>query len=65
MFRKRIYSIIEKAEDGDKLSTAYDFFMIIVIVLSLVPLAFKQEILFFIVCDKAAAVIFIIDYILR
>ncbi len=40
--RKRIYEIISASDGRDKLSSAYDFFMIAVILLSLLPLAFKQ-----------------------
>lgn len=63
--RKRIYEIIETSHEGDKASTAYDIFIMLVIVTSLVPLAFKEEtpLLFFI--DKACAAIFILDYIFR
>lgn len=32
MFRKRIYEIIEKAEEHDTLSAIYDYFMIVVII---------------------------------
>ena len=39
--------------------------MIVVILVSLVPLAFKTENLLFIIIDKTAMVIFIIDYLLR
>ena len=63
--RKRLYEIIEKSKVGDKLSHAYDIFMIVVIVFSLVPLAFKEDHYAFVVLDKAAMVIFIIDYLLR
>lgn len=62
--RKRLYEIIS-ASEGSKLSTAYDVFMIIVIIASLVPLAFKETNSFFNVLDKICAAIFIIDYILR
>lgn len=65
MTRKRIYEIIEKSAEQDKLSSAYDFMMIAVIVISLIPLAFKEENLFFTVVDKVSASIFIIDYLLR
>ena len=41
--RQRIYEIIEKSSGNDKISTAYDYFMIVVIVVSLIPLAFKDE----------------------
>lgn len=63
--RKRIFEIIEVSKDGDRVSAIYDFFMIFVIVVSLVPLAFKEETTAFIVIDKICVVIFIIDYLLR
>lgn len=65
MSRKRIYEIIEKAKGHDKLSSAYDFLMIIIIVISLIPLAFKEDNTFFNVLDKASVSVFIVDYILR
>ena len=63
--RKRIFEIIEVSKDGDRVSAIYDFFMIFVIVVSLVPLAFKEETTAFIVIDKICVIIFIIDYLLR
>jgi voltage-gated potassium channel len=63
--RKRIFEIIEKSKEDDKLSHAYDLFMIVVIVVSLLPLAFKQEYKAFVILDKIALVVFIIDYLLR
>ena len=63
--RERIYQIIEKSEGDDKLSHIYDIFMLIVIVVSLIPLAFKTDNAVFYIVDKVAMVIFIIDYLLR
>ena len=63
--RKRIYEIVEKAEDNDVISHIYDVFMIIVIVLSLIPLVFKNEYTILNVIDKITVGIFIIDYLLR
>lgn len=65
MNRKRIYEIIEKSDGNDRFSTVYDITMIFVIVLSLVPLAFKQENSFFQFADKITVAIFIFDYALR
>ena len=65
MNRKRIFEIIEKSDGKDKLSTFYDIFMVIVIVVSLVPLAFKEEPAAMVITDKCTAGIFIIDYVLR
>ncbi len=63
--RKRIFEIIEASADNDVVSRIYDIFMIIVIIASLVPLAFKTEYPAFVVIDKICVVIFIIDYVLR
>ncbi len=63
--RKRIFEIIETAQEDDRLSNVYDIFMMIVIVVSLIPLAIKGEYPVFEVIDKVAVVIFIIDYLLR
>lgn len=63
--RKRLFEIIETASENDKLSNIYDVFMMIVIVASLIPLAFKNENSVFFWIDKIAVVIFIIDYLLR
>lgn len=63
--RKRIYEIIEVGEDGDCISKIYDFCMMIVIVISLIPLAFKEENVIFNMIDGITVVIFIIDYLLR
>lgn len=63
--RKRLFEIIESSKEDDKLGNAYDVFMMIVIIASLVPLAFKTEYPTFRIIDKIAVVIFIIDYFLR
>lgn len=63
--RKRIFEIIETAKEDDRLSNIYDIFMMVIIILSLIPLAFKTENTFFVVIDKIAVVIFIIDYCFR
>lgn len=63
--RKRLFEIIERSTGDDKLSHLYDAFMIIVIIISLIPLAFKEDNRVFLIADKAAMVVFIIDYLLR
>ena len=63
--RERLYTVIEQAKVDDPISNAYDVFMMTVIIASLVPLAFKEENLAFIIIDKIAMTVFIIDYILR
>ncbi len=63
--RKRIYEIIEVAADNDIASKIYDVIMLIVIFLSLVPIAAKRTDGVMAIIDIAATVVFIIDYILR
>lgn len=63
--RKRIFEIIEKSNDNDTASSFYDYFMIVVIFLSLIPLAFKNSPAWGEAIDTGCVVIFIIDYILR
>ena len=63
--RKRIYEIIEVSKDNDILSKIYDSFMMIIIVLSLVPLVFKETNAIFDFIDIFSAIIFISDYVLR
>lgn len=63
--RKRIFEIIEIGEDGDIASKAYDFFMMAIIVISLIPLIFKTDTPIFRIVDYITVGIFIIDYLLR
>ncbi len=63
--RKHIFKIIEPTNTGNKISKIYDIGMIITIIFSILPLAFKQDILLFNIIDKVTVTIFIIDYILR
>lgn len=63
--RKRIFEIIELSDGNDKLSRLYDVVMMCAIVISLVPLAFKDTNALFMAVDYITASIFIIDYLLR
>lgn len=63
--RKRLFEIIELSDGNDKLSRFYDLLMMCVIVISLIPLAFKETNSLFIATDYITASIFVIDYLLR
>ncbi len=65
--RKKLYNVIQPSDSNASiLSSAYDWFMMAVIIISLVPLAFKNnETGVFEVIDTVCVVIFIIDYIAR
>lgn len=64
MMRRRIYDIIEP-QNQSLLSKLYDYVMLVMIILSLVPLVTRNEILLFDVFDKIAVSFFIFDYALR
>lgn len=63
--RKKIFNIIERTDGRYLLSTIYDYFMIIIISLSIIPLGIKQPSKFLYVLDLICVVIFIVDYLLR
>ena len=65
MIRKRLYEIIEVGREGDRASTVYDSCMMAVIIISLVPLAFKNTNAAFDAINLVATCCFIVDYILR
>ena len=63
--RKRLFEIIEASSGNDRCSSIYDLSMIVFIVASLLPLAFKSTNQFFYFIEQITVVVFIIDYILR
>jgi voltage-gated potassium channel len=63
--RKKLYSIIEPSDTGNRISTAYDFMMMATIVISIIPLAFKESNPVFQWIDYITVGIFIIDYFFR
>lgn len=63
--RKRLYNIIDAGNSDNKLSVIYDTFMMFIIIISLIPPAFKTSNTFFSVIETVSTVIFIIDYLLR
>lgn len=63
--RKKLFSIIESAENNSKLSNVYDFIMMVAIVISVVPLAFKETNTVFQWIDYITVTIFVLDYFLR
>lgn len=63
--RKRIFEIIETSREHDRASAWYDGVMVVLIVLSMVPLGFKEDLPVLTVIDKSCAVIFLLDYALR
>lgn len=63
--RKRLFEIIEAALPEDRLSYAYDAFMMVTILVSIVPMAFKTAYPVFSYIEQISACIFIFDYICR
>lgn len=63
--RKRIFDIIEVGTEQDKVSRAYDVFMMLTIIISIIPLWTHTTMPAFDIIDKVTVVIFIVDYLLR
>ena len=63
--RRRIYEIIEVAQEEDRASFWYDMLMLATIVISILPLAFKKRYHIFHDTDVITTSLFIVDYLLR
>lgn len=63
--RKRIFDIIEVGTEQDRVSRAYDVFMMLTIIVSIIPLCTHNTAPVFDIIDKVTVTIFIIDYFLR
>ena len=63
--RRRIFEIIEIARKDDTASHVYDCSMLVIIVISLIPLAMKEPGHVWQIVDHVCVGIFIIDYVLR
>ena len=63
--RKKLFYVIEKAEDNNTLSRIYDYLMLFFIIVSIAPLFFKSDNTVFYIIDKVAVGVFIIDYCFR
>ena len=64
MTRRQIFDIIE-TESHSFSSRLYDWTMLFFIIISLIPLAFREQTTLFEVLDKVSVSVFIIDYLLR
>ena len=63
--RKRLLEVIEKGEKSDRVSIAYDLFMLIAITISILPLMFVNEYPIFRWIETVTVTIFILDYLFR
>ena len=63
--REKLFKIIDVSTENNFFSRLYNSVMMIVIIISLVPLAFKSGNIFFTAIDVFCTIIFILDYLLR
>jgi voltage-gated potassium channel len=63
--RKRLFEIIRITDDPTRIGEIYDIAMIIIIIVSLIPLAFKHEAPLFHGIELFVGTLFIIDYLLH
>ncbi len=63
--RERLFTLIEKAPPGDRLSKLYDMFIVVVAFISVTPLMFKTGTPFLQAVDLVTVYILFADYIFR
>ena len=63
-WRRTIYHLIEP-EEPSRLNKIYDGTMLVCIVASLIPLAFRVQTTYFVLMDKISVSFFILDYLFR
>lgn len=63
--RLRLFEIVEHNKDGSLASKIYDLLMLATIVVSIVPLAFRETNTTFFYFETVSVLIFIADYLLR
>ena len=65
MIRKKIFDAVSVTNADDKISSIYNKVMLVAIIASIVPMAFKQDTQALRVIDQVTVTLFIIDYALR
>ncbi len=65
MIRQKIYDIVELKEVNSLASRLYNQFMLILVVISMLPLAFKEDYEIFAITDVVVVSVFIVDYLLN
>lgn len=65
MNRQKIANIIDRKSHSDWMCTGYDWFMVLTILVSLIPLMFMETHKLFGFTEIASTIIFIVDYLLR
>ncbi len=72
MYKKRIYQIIEKADEGDKASKYFDIFILTLIVLNILSIVLESHVYlrtkykdYFYLFELISVIIFTIEYLLR
>lgn len=63
--RKRIYEVLANENDNDRAAAIYNFIMVVLIVVWMIPLWFKHESDLFVIIDRCITGVFIVDYLLR
>ena len=65
MIRQKIYDIVELKEVNSLASRLYNQFMLILVVISMLPLAFKEDYAIFTITDVVVVSVFVLDYLLN
>lgn len=63
--RERLYSIIEKAREGDRISKIYDWYIMCIAIISVLPLMFRAELPMAKMIETVTVYLLFLDYIVR
>lgn len=63
--RKYIYQLVEKTKDGNRIGRLYDYYIVAVALLSVMPLMFREPMPFFKHLETVTVYLLFLDYILR
>lgn len=64
-WREQLYNVLERREDRTRAGRIYDFFMLLTIIISIIPLMFVRQHPVFQTIEIVTVTVFILDYILR
>lgn len=65
MIQQKIFNLINRDRNGMWASRIYDWYMLVMIIVSIIPLMFIHDYTIFKIIEIVTVIAFIIDYILR
>ena len=64
-WRQRLFIILERSEERTRIGRIYEVAMMLLIIISIIPLMFRESHPYFRVIEIVTVSVFIVDYLLR